>query len=154
MSDGKTYDLLVKDFKEEYPDKLKIKKPDEVEALAKNSIKNLIIIQGIIANKTWTQIADDLGIDRRQLYDLRKSVEIHEFLNSLLEEQLGDISTLKADGELVDAMKFRNQIMQAITPRIIRQKVATDVKTEFVFRIEEPGVADNPDYLEASQKTA
>lgn len=150
MSDGKSYELLVKDFHEEYPDKLKIKKPDDVRALEKNHIKHLIIIQGIIAKKTWTQIAEDLGIDRRQLYAIRKSVDIHEFLNSLLEEQLEDIATLKGDGELVDAMKFRNQIMQAITPRIIRQKVKADVKTEYVFRIEEPDIADNPDKLETS----
>ena len=154
MSDGETYDLLVKDFNEEYPDKLKIKKPDDVRALEKNHIKHLIIIQGIIAKRTWTQIAEDLGIDRRQLYAIRKSVDIHEFLNSLLEEQLEDISVLKGRGDLVDAMKFRNQIMQAITPRIIRQKVSADVTTEFVFRIEEPGSADNPDYLEASSEAA
>ena len=154
MSDGKSYDLLVKDFSEEYPDKLKIKKPDDVRAIEKNHIKHLIIIQGIIAKKTWTQIAEDLGIDRRQLYAIRKSVDIHEFLNSLLEEQLEDIATLKGDGELVDAMKFRNQIMQAITPRILRQKVSADVTTEFVFRIEEPGVAESRDKLEAPPEAA
>ena len=153
MSDGKSYELLVKDFREEYPDKLKIKKPDDVAALAKNHIKHLIIIQGIIEKKTWTQIAEDLGIDRRQLYAIRKSVDIHEFLNSLLEEQLEDISVLKGRGDLVDAMKFRNQIMQAITPRILRQKVDADIKTEFVFRIEEPDFADNRDQLETPPKT-
>lgn len=153
MSDGKDYDLLVKDFKEDYQDKLKIKKPDDVRALEKNHIKHLIIIQGIIAKKTWTQIAEDLGIDRRQLYAIRKSVDIHEFLNSLLEEQLEDISVLKGRGDLVDAMKFRNSIMQAITPRILRQKVDANVKTEFVFRIEEPDFAANTDKLEASSET-
>ena len=119
------------------------------DLITKDRIWMVVIVNGILAGKTWTRIAKDLDIDRSTLYDFRHRVELWDFVNSLLDEQLIDIATAKEKGDIETAMKFRNQILLALTPRRVRQRIESSAKVEFVYIVEEPDEAGE-DALQAS----
>ena len=132
------YDIALEKYKGTKLSPSDIAKLTDQDLITKDHIRMVVIVNGVLAGKTWTQIAADMGMSRDMLYDLRHRVELWDFVNSLLDDQLLDIALVRERDDLNSAMKFRNQLLQALTPRRVRQKIEADAKVEFIYKVEEP----------------
>ena len=144
---SEVYDIALEEYRLLSQPELNTK--DDMGVPTKDRIWMIAIVNGILCGKTWTKIAKDLGVHRRALYEFRQRVELWDFVNSLMDEQLIDIAAAKKRGDHETAMKFRNQILLALTPRRVRQRIESSGKVEFVYTVEEPDEAGE-DALQAS----
>lgn len=146
-SSSEVYDIAVEEYKSLTLPELNAK--DDSGIPTKDRIWMLAIVNGILCGRTWGKIAEDLGVHRRALYEFRRRVELWDFVNSLMDEQLIDIASAKAKGDFETAMKYRNQILLALTPRRVRQRIEADARVEFVFTVEKPD-AENPSNVQTT----
>lgn len=87
------------------------------------------IVDGIIQGKTFEEIAVDCGVTPRTVYDDRQSIEFHEFVKPLLDEQLKAIQELAEQGDK-DALRWRDSIIRALIPRKMEAEIQARVEGE------------------------
>ena len=83
------------------------------------------IVEGIVAGKTYGKIAGECGVTPRTIYEDRQSIEFHEFIKPLFDDQLKAIQDLAGAGDK-DALRYRDSIIRALLP----QKRETEVKVK------------------------
>ena len=92
--------------------------------------RSTALINGLIQGKNYTQIAQELGIDRKTLYRHRQSLPYEQFLNDLLDIQFQELAELSKDPKTrIAAMKERGLIIRAaVTKRVHQRTEKAEIK--------------------------
>jgi len=96
------------------------------------------IVERVIEGASYSEIADELGIDRSTLYQYRKTVAFNEFKERMIDDQLEDIMAVRSEGDLATAMRYREGLIKIAVPRKIEQKIETEGTIEHRFIIVPP----------------
>lgn len=96
------------------------------------------IVERVIEGASYSEIADELGIDRSTLYQYRKTVAFNEFKERMIDDQLEDIMAVRSEGDLATAMRYREGLIKIAVPRKIEQKIDAEGTIEHRFIIVPP----------------
>ena len=96
------------------------------------------IVERVIEGATYSEIAEELGIHRRTLYEYRKTMAFNEFKERMIDDQLEDIMTARSKGDLATAMRYREGLIKIAVPRKIEQTIEADGAIEHRFVIVPP----------------
>ena len=80
----------------------------------------------MVEGKNYTQIALELGMDRKTLYRLRQSISYNQFLNDLLDIHFQDMAELsKEPRHRLEAMKERGRTIRAGVVKQVHSRTET-----------------------------
>lgn len=96
------------------------------------------IVERVIEGASYSEIAKELGIDRSTLYQYRKTVAFNEFKERMIDDQLEDIMTVRSEGDLATAMRYREGLIKIAVPRKIEQTIEAGGTIEHRFVIVPP----------------
>jgi len=93
------------------------------------------IVEGIVAGKSYTQIAEECGVGRVTIYRDRQSIEFSEFLKPLFDKQLKNI----ADAGDKDSMRYLDSIIRTLLPQKTEAKIEGAQRFEIIVKDELEG---------------
>ena len=96
------------------------------------------IVERVIEGASYSEIAEELGINRSTLYAYRKTVAFNEFKERMIDDQLEDIMTVRSEGDLATAMRYREGLIKIAVPRKIEQTMEAGGTIEHRFVIVPP----------------
>jgi len=81
--------------------------------------------------KGWTyqQIAAELGVNEKTIRRDMKTVDVKDFIDELIRQQLADI--IESEGEI--RLKYRDKLLDKLLPRKVEAK--TESKGEMTFEL-------------------
>ena len=96
------------------------------------------IVERVIEGASYSEIAKELGIDRSTLYQYRKTLAFQNFTERMVDDQLEDIMTVRSEGDLATAMRYREGLIKIAVPRKIEQKIETEGEIVHKFVLVQP----------------
>ena len=118
------------------PDRVKYHCINDMEERA--HIFTPYIVERVMEGASYGEIAKEIGVDRRTLYDYRKTVAFNEFKERMIDDQFEDIMTVRGEGDLATAMRYREGLIKIAVPRKIEQTIETEGTIEHRFVIVPP----------------
>ena len=88
------------------------------------SIHAPYIMERVMGGATYTDIADEMGVDRRTLYGYRQTDAFNTLRNTIIDNQLADIATARNTGDLDTAMRYREELIKIAIPKKIEQAIS------------------------------